>query len=823
MLTDDEGPVSGPGDDASIDRGDALARLRALEPLAGLAPERLESLLPHVRFARTAPGDALFRAGERSDTLFLLVEGELELVLPLAGAARGVRLQRRRTGDTAGDFAVLSGARHLVDAVAVRTCLVATFPRAAFERLTNLDAALLAHVYDVAAELSRRVTLARLFTELFGRLDAPRAAALLAATRLRRYAGGERVFAQGDEADGLHLVVSGRLVVERAARDGTPLRLAEVRGSGAVGELALLSGEPRSASVTAARASTVALLPRADFDRVVRTDAALLGALARLVVRRQLGALEAPARGPGRRAADRLSLRPVDRVIALVPLDPPGPGAPSLVRVLTRLKAALGELGSALVLDAAGFDALYGGRGASAATRGSLSDSAIDEWLDDRESRHDVTVLVAGGGRDAWTGRVVQRADRVVLLAGADADPEVRRIERDLGQVFGASRFAPRTELVLVHRPGTIAPSGTARWLDVRRLDGFHHVRLDSQAHFRRLARRLAGRARALVFSGGGARGYAHLGVQRLIEERGVEIDLVGGSSMGALLGAMMATGADHRGVAALSARFANRRALFDYTLPLVSLMRSAKLERFCETVYGRVRAEDLWTPFFAVSSNLADGRSVVHERGPLARIVRTTISLPGLFSPIPTPRGDLLIDGAVLDNFPVARALERLGGHGEIVGVNVGRVPERFERYRFGASLSGWRVLWSRLRGAPIAAPRIAETLLRSTDVKDIGRLEEARALCDVLIEPDVARWSLLDFRAWAAIAEVGYLAAREVLGPDLASGEDPDAAPGAASSAAADPGSEAASSRGVVPSRFGASGSAPAPASSATSGARP
>ena len=798
--------MNGPGDGQDIDRADALERLGALEPLAAIAPSRRAELLPHVGFLAPTAGEALFRAGTRSDTLFLVVEGEFELRLPLPGEPRGVRLQRRGPGDTAGDFAVLSASAHPVDAVAARDALVATFPRDAFERLGDLDAALLARVYDAASELSRRVTLARLFAELFGSMDAAHVAALLEATEVRRHAPGERVFAEGDEPDGLHLVVSGRLVVERTRADGRRARLAEVRGSEAVGELALLSGEPRSASVTAARASSVARLPRADYERIVATDAALVGSLARLVVRRQLRALESPEARPERAP---------DRTFAVVPLAPAGGAALPLKRVLTRLKGALDELGTTLVLDASGFDTVYGERGASTTSGASLFGAAVDAWLDDREARHDATLLVADAASGAWTGRVVQRADRVLLVAAAEGAAHLRAIERDLAQVFPDRRFAPRVELVLVHPAGTERPAGTARWLDVRRVDDFHHVRLDAQAHFRRLARRLAGRARGLVFSGGGARGYAHLGVQRLIEETGLDVDCIGGSSMGALLGAMMAAGADHREVAALSARFANRRALFDYTLPLVSLMRSAKLERFCRAVYGDARAEDLWTPFFAVSSNLADGRSVVHDRGELAEIVRTTISLPGLFSPIPTDAGGLLVDGAVLDNFPVARMLERLGGRGRIVGSNVGRVAERFARYSFGASLSGWRVLWSRLTGRPMAVPRIAETLLRSTDVKDIAPLERARALCDVLVEPDVTRWSLLDFREYAAISEVGYLCAREVF---AASG----LLAGPAANAAAAATSEVASSRGVVPSRFGASGSAPAPSSSATSPAR-
>ena len=184
------------------------------------------------------------------------------------------------------------------------------------------------------------------------------------------------------------------------------------------------------------------------------------------------------------------------------------------------------------------------------------------------------------------------------------------------------------------------------------------------------------------------------------------------------------------------------------------------------------------------MSSNLADGREVVHESGALWKVIRSTISLPGVFSPVPRPNGDLLIDGAVLNTFPVDVMHARLGGAGRIIGVNVSEVPERFDYYDFGTSLSGWRVLLSRLNPfrPRIRNPRIAETLLRSTDIKGIGRLNETRAMIDVLIEPDVRDIALLDFKSYERIAAIGYAEAREVFAahglcaPSPSPGDAPD-----------------------------------------------
>jgi predicted acylesterase/phospholipase RssA len=363
----------------------------------------------------------------------------------------------------------------------------------------------------------------------------------------------------------------------------------------------------------------------------------------------------------------------------------------------------------------------------------------------------------------------VNRADRILLVVNAlpENDSGIRERERQLDKLFSESRIRPRVDLVLLHPSNTRFPKDTARWLNKRQLDAFYHVRINDPLHFSRLARRLQHKARGIVFSGGGARGYAHLGVQRLIEEQGVKIDYIGGSSMGGLLGAAMAMGRDYENIKTLSAAFACKQALFDYTLPLASLMKSAKLTRFCRSVYGHTLIEDLWIPFFCVSSNLADGREVIHDRGPLWKVVRSTISLPGVFSPVPMANGDLLIDGAILNTFPVDVMHHRLGGRGNIIGVNVSQIPEQFHYYDYGTSLSGWQVLLSRINPFTdrIRIPRIAETLLRATDIKSIERLNEARSSLEVLIEPNVRSVSLLDFKSYAQISELGYQEARKVF----------------------------------------------------------
>jgi len=730
--------------------------LKALKklPLVQSIDEQLwANLAPHISFAELASGETLFDEGSQTENLFMVLDGEFQLKLSSIKAESNFYLHSRFKGDTAGDFAVLNGGAHLVTAVAAKKSRVAKFPRVAFELLTDIDPTILAHVYDTAAELSRRVMLAKVFLDMFGQISTQSMNELLDNTEIRHYRSGDILIREGDEADGLHITISGRLQVETLDGSNNTIVLAELRAPDTIGELALMSDSVRSATVYATRESTVAFLKKSLFDNLIAQQPDLLLPLTKIIVRRHA---EKNA---------RLKTPSKDQSIAIIPLDSKLP----LRRFLHQLKREMRVDGNPLLLDARVFDTLYGKKGVAQTEFSDVFNSAVAEWLDDKENSFQEILYLTDPTLSSWTKRCINRADRILLLANADKDnsSKLREIEHDLRNILKNARFHRKIDLVLLHDKSTEQPSHTARWLRKREINAYHHIRMDDQKHMARLARRLCGCARGLVLSGGGARGYAHLGVQKVIEEHDITIDYIGGSSMGGLLGASIAMGYNSSEIEDLSAVFANKKALFDYTLPLVSLLRSAKLTRFCHEVYGETRIEDLWIPFFCVSSNLSDGKEVVHDRGPLWRVVRSTISLPGIFSPVPTPSGQLLIDGAVLNTFPVDIMHNQLDGRGSVIGVNVSQIVEIREYYNYGTSLSGWQALASRVNpfAKRIRIPRLVETLLRSTDIKSIIRLNETKAMLDILIEPDVSGIPLMEFKSYKKISDIGYEAATNVL----------------------------------------------------------
>ena len=217
------------------------------------------------------------------------------------------------------------------------------------------------------------------------------------------------------------------------------------------------------------------------------------------------------------------------------------------------------------------------------------------------------------------------------------------------------------------------------------------------------MARLLSGRGCGVVLGGGGARGLAHLGVLEALDDAGVPLDAVGGTSIGALVGMSVpwtSSGTNAAGSClegSLGGGF-----LFSPTLPFMSLSSGRKSDACSRAAAvassGPMDVRDCWSPFFCVSASITRAVSVVHDQGHLATPpCAPACSLPGLLPPVRHGE-DLLLDGGLLNNLPVDVMRERLDG-GTVIAVDLGvevemRVPERYQE-----TPTGWEVLALRLK----------------------------------------------------------------------------------------------------------------------------
>ena len=382
----------------------------------------------------------------------------------------------------------------------------------------------------------------------------------------------------------------------------------------------------------------------------------------------------------------------------------------------------------------------------------------IVEWLQRTERAHGFVLYEADPTPTMWTTRCLRQADRVVRVARAGAPANLNAIEQQLLAPDSPSTPA-RQELVLLHQ-GRGVPAGTARWLAARPVAAHHHVLVGEAGHYRRLARLVSGRAVGVVFGGGGARGSAHLGVVRALEDAGVPLDVVGGTSIGSVAAFMCAMGWDHQTRMEKLPFFFSRPLILQPTIPLVSLSSGRRLTKLITDETERRSIEDLWIRFFAVSTNISQATQVVHQRGDLATALRASVSLPGILPPM-TQGKDLLVDGGLLNNLPIDVMRGVLGG-GRIIAVDLRRRVEFTMQADVGPSLSGWQVLRRRARRGPepFDPPGIATILARSVELAGLinDRAVLDRRQIDLYLTPPGGGIGLLDFDASPQLVDEAY-----------------------------------------------------------------
>jgi predicted acylesterase/phospholipase RssA len=485
--------------------------------------------------------------------------------------------------------------------------------------------------------------------------------------------------------------------------------------------MALLSEAPRAATVKAVRDSELLRLPKAGFDEFSAAHPEVMLRLARAIV------------GRLRRTQGGHASRHRDRMIALLPAAPDVP----LAAFAAALRRELAPHLTSALLD------------------GSASARAGASGVEDPE----VVLLVCDATLTAWTSQCLRQADDLVVVGKATADPVPGALEQEA--LAAVARREARCHLVLLHDTDR-APRGTAAWLSARPGVRHHHVRAASGADHARLARHLSDRATGLALSGGGARGFAHIGVLRALEEARVPIDLVAGTSMGAMIAAVHALGYGAGEMLDRCRLWTKQRPWTDATLPIASISGGRRVRRANAALFGDARIEDAWLPFACVTSNLTRATADVHSAGPLSLLVLASNSAPGLAPPV-FYRDEVHVDGGLMDNLPLG-VLRRMGA-GRVIAVDVGTEIRVDAPSGVEECPGGWGLLWDRVRRRPRRAPPVHLTLTKAFTLASEERSQAACREADLTIRPALGDYASSDFGDIDAIEALGYESARSAL----------------------------------------------------------
>lgn len=572
-------------------------------------------------------------------------------------------------------------------------------------------------------------------------------------------AGGQTLMAQGDAGDAMYLVVSGRLRVYVRDDAGAQRAVRELGRGQVVGEMSLFTDEPRSATIVAIRDAVLVRLAKPAFARLLATSPPLSMALTRQVIER--------LRTEHQRAP---APRPVTIGVMAITA---GVDAAAFTTALAEALRAI-DLGSGRarvqVVDAQRVSA-------EAAVPAGDNDRppdpdtghTISQYLDRLEARSDFVLLIADGPSAGWTGEVARHSDELLLLADAGAPPVLHPLETRW-LTDRPQRAEAAETLVLMHPAGTAWPTGTARWLDRRPVAHHVHLRAGDARDLARLARLLSRTAVGLVLAGGGARGFAHLGIAKALQAQGVEIDCVGGTSIGAVMAAYVACDQPLDRVLAHARKWFGANPTGDYNLlPLLSLIKGRRLRGIFQAALPEIAGpgasiEDLWKTCFCVATNVSQAREMVIQRGDAAHSLLASLSIPGALPPV-VHDGDLLSDGGTLNNFPVD-VMRGLWGVGCVIGVDLhSRRPRRIETDEIPGT---WALLRDRMRPRSrrrYRLPSMASSLMTATILYSLSRQRESQQMTDVYFNPPLDRVGLLQWNRFTQIVEQGHAHGLEVL----------------------------------------------------------
>ncbi len=412
---------------------------------------------------------------------------------------------------------------------------------------------------------------------------------------------GEELVRAGDVSDSMFVVLSGRFLVYGGS---TIKPVAEIAAGELVGEIGFFSGNPRNATVVAARDSAVAKLTRTAFDEIVAKDPNIYRVILKALAKRLADvSARAPAIARGKSA----------RTILIVP----GGEGPLLPPFVDRLRSVFSRRSRTIFLDQKEM--------ASRFPNSSPDDPTIADWLNQLENEYELVAYLGSGAADAWTQKAARQADQVVIAVYGKPPQDLNASEELV------LRTHPETHrrLIVIHErrevsAAGIVATGTAAWLANRPVYQQHHVSLEDDADFARLHRFLRGQAIGFVAAGGGGYGSAHVGIFKAFTERGITFDMVGGTSVGASLMAGFAMmRSPERVDDDTKAIFVSGRAFKRRTFPRYSLIDHVPFDTALRTGTTELDIEDAWLPFFAVATDLSANRPYVLRTGTMWKAMR--------------------------------------------------------------------------------------------------------------------------------------------------------------------------------------------------------
>uniref|UniRef100_A0A8C2I471 lysophospholipase n=1 Tax=Cyprinus carpio TaxID=7962 RepID=A0A8C2I471_CYPCA len=707
--------------------------------------------------------------GDQDVSLHFVLSGCLHVYQKMIDKQDAVCLFVTQSGEMVGQLAVLTGEPLIFTIKAERDCTYLKISKSDFyEIMREQPSVVLSAAHTVAIRMSPFVR----------QMDF--------AIDWMAVEAGRALYRQDDQSDCTYIVLNGRLrsVIRKA--NGKKELVGEYGRGDLIGVVEALTRQPRATTVHAVRDTELVKLPEGTLNNIKRRYPQVVTRLIHLLGQKILGNLQQP-RGPFSSSALGLPsmasspdvTNPASNLstVAVLPVCDDVP----ISAFNLELSHALSAIGPTLLLTS---DIIRERLGASALD--SIHKYRLSGWLAQQEDINRIVLYQTDSSMTPWTQRCIRQADCILIVGLGDQEPALGELE----QMLENTAVRALKQLALLHREDGPGPSRTVEWLNMRSwCSGHLHLKCprrvfsrrspsklrevyekvfektaDRHSDFSRLARVLTGNSIALVLGGGGARGCSHVGVIKAMEEAGIPIDIVGGTSIGSFIGALYAEERSAVRVKQRAREWSKAmnsvfKTVLDLTYPITSMFSGSAFNTSISNVFEDKQIEDLWLPYFNVTTDITASAMRVHKDGSLWRYVRASMTLSGYLPPLCDPKdGNLLMDGGYINNLPADIA--RNMGTKTVIAIDVGSQDET-DLCNYGDSLSGWWLLWKRINpwAEKVKVPDMAEIQSRLAYVSCVRQLELVKksAYCEY-IRPPIDRFKTMDFGKFDEIYDVGY-----------------------------------------------------------------
>ena len=569
-----------------------------------------------------------------------------------------------------------------------------------------------------------------------------------------------KLFDEGEPSDSMFFLVRGFLKAFINS-DGNLKEVGEIKEGEVIGEMGLLSDEPRSASIYSTRESILFKINKEKFDDLMRSSPSVLFALSKQIILRFKKNQNVDTGNEN------------TTFLTLIYTSQDQKNQLSGNKIGKTLDTALGKIDSSYFLDRTLVNEKLGIKDINKELSLEEKYYPLDNLINNLGKDYKYIILECDPDNNMWTKWCTRIGDKFLFMLDPEDGINNSSMIREMD---GIQKNTPKhllvdRQLIIFHQNKNTFPTNTIKFLEeLHPISNHYHIDINNEDDFNRLARILTGSSIGVAFGGGGARGIAHIGVYKALIEYGIPVDIVCGTSAGGMMSGLVASRYSIEEITEIFKNFGKNVKVkwADYTLPYSSIVKDPKLIEAYKSFCGEKKIEDLWLPMFCCAVNISSAELTVFDRGSLWRALRATTSLPGLLVPA-VDNGSLFVDGGLINNMPGDILKERYNS--KLISVNVS--PEKDLVPNFSEFPNQTKYLLKKMflrkkfkkDYGHIDIPNLASIMVRSIMVGSAKKTNEVAKISEIYLSPPTDNFKMLDYDNLEKITEVGYKYAVEEL----------------------------------------------------------